>query len=98
MKILITGASSSEQTTVGKALPQQLDCHWVDTDDLYWQPTEPMYQKKRDIKERLTIALKSIAPNDVVMSGAINGWGLEFAHAFDVIVFLSLDTEIRLQR
>lgn len=98
MKILIMGASGSGQTTLGKALSGHLGYQWVDTDDLYWLPTTPMYTEKRDIAQRLNMALESIRPRNVVVSGAINGWGLAFENAFDVIVFLSVDTDIRLKR
>ena len=98
MKILIMGASGSGQSTLGRALANKLNYKWVDSDDIYWLPTTPMYQEKRNIDERLKIALKEAERESLVFSGSINGWGTKLENAFDIVVFLSLDTELRLSR
>jgi cytidylate kinase len=92
------GASGSGQTTLAKELSQQLGYKFIDSDDIYWLPTQPAYQQKRDIEERLILSLKHMKNKNVVMAGSIMGWGEELENAFDIIVFLSLDTEIRIKR
>jgi len=98
MNVLIMGASGSGQTTLAKELSMHLSYKFLDSDDLYWLPTKPAYQKKRNIDKRLVMALKEMKNHNVVMAGSIMGWGKELENAFDFIVFLSLDTKIRLRR
>ena len=99
MLIHITGASGSGTTTLGAAVAAELRCQHLDTDDYYWLPTEPPYTVKRTAAERLSLldaALRS-SPN-VVLSGSVIEWGREIEDAFDVIVFLYVDTHLRLER
>lgn len=98
MKILVMGASGSGQTTLGKELSNYLSFKFIDSDNMYWLPTKPEYQKKRDIDSRLSMTLKEMRPENVVMAGSIMGWGDKLENAFDIIVFLSLDTNIRIKR
>jgi adenylate kinase family enzyme len=47
MRILVTGASGSGTTTLGKALAEQLACAFLDADDFFWFPTNPPFTQKR---------------------------------------------------
>ena len=98
MYVLIMGASGSGQTTLAKELSKHLSYKFLDSDDLYWLATKPAYQKKRNIDQRLIMTLKEMKNYNVVLAGSIMGWGDELENAFDIIIFLSLDTEIRLRR
>jgi len=98
MKILIMGASGSGQTTLGKELSKHISFKFIDADDMYWLPTKPEYQKKRAVDIRLPMTLKEMQSPNVVMAGSIMGWGDILENAFDLIVFLSLDTNIRIER
>jgi len=97
MKILITGASGSGTTTLGKALAKHLGCQVLDADDFYWLPTTPAYQQKRSPEDRLALILSELA-DDTIVTGSIMNWGQALENAFDLIVFLTLDTEIRIKR
>lgn len=99
MHILIVGASGSGTTTLANALARRLQWKHLDTDDYYWLPTSPPYQQKRDPAERLDRVARDLrsAP-DAVVSGSLVGWGPEVEDAFDLVVFLYVTTELRLQR
>lgn len=99
MPILVVGASGSGTTTLGVALAAQLGCGHFDTDDFYWLPTSPPFQRKRDAGERHDLLLRALVstPNAVV-SGSLMGWGSALENAFDLIVFLYVPTDIRLER
>ncbi|MEF2073561.1 AAA family ATPase [Consotaella aegiceratis] len=98
--IHITGAAGAGVTTLGAALSQRLGLTHCDTDDFYWKRTEPPYQEKRTVEERLRRLRKAFAAarHGWVLSGSVNGWGDIFAPWFDLVVFVDTPTSIRLER
>jgi uridine kinase len=97
--MLITGASGSGTTTLGKALAEKLECAFLDADDFFWLPTNPPYTHKRPRDERLSLMLAKFGKHKaIVVSGSVMGWGTEIEDAFDLIVFLYLEPAIRLAR
>lgn len=99
MRILITGASGSGTTTLGRAVAERLGWFLADADDYYWLPTTPPYQRKRPTDERLRRILTDLSRHEsAVVSGSVMRWGAELEDSFDLIVFLYLDTAIRLER
>ncbi|SHG89269.1 hypothetical protein [Bradyrhizobium erythrophlei] len=98
-RIHIMGASGSGATSLGRALADALAVPHHDTDDYFWQPTVPPYQRKRDRIERLRLMQEVFLPRaDWVLSGSLEGWGDDIARDFDLVIFLSTAREIRLQR
>ena len=99
MQILILGASGSGTTTLGIDLANRLGWRHLDTDYFYWLPTSLPFQKKRDSAERLAL-LKSamLSEPNAIVSGSLMGWGGEVEDAFDLIVFLYVPTDLRLER
>jgi adenylate kinase family enzyme len=98
-RIHITGASGAGVTTLGRALADALAMPHHDTDDYFWQPTIPPYQKKREISERLRLMREMfLGRADWVLSGSLEGWGDPVIAHFDLVVFLHTAKEIRLQR
>lgn len=49
------GRISAGTTTLGVALARRLGLHHLDTDDLYWMPTDPPYTTPRAVQERLAL-------------------------------------------
>ncbi|MCF7688160.1 MAG: AAA family ATPase [Cephaloticoccus sp.] len=98
-RIQITGASGSGTTTLGLALSQLLGWKQIDADDYYWLPTTPPFQEKRDSTERLKWIMKDLqSEQGAIATGSVIGWGRELEDAFDLIVYLHIPAEIRLQR
>ncbi len=99
MHLHITGAAGSGTSTLGKALAAELDASFLEADDLFWRPTEPPFQAKRPAEERRALLLAALAHSpQLVLSGSVNAWGAEVEDAFDGIVFLYVDTALRLER
>lgn len=99
MFIHITGASGSGTSTLGAALAAELDCVFLEADDFFWLPTEPPFQRKRPEDERRSLLLAALThAGRAVVSGSVNGWGVEIEDIFDGIVFLYVDTTLRLER
>ena len=98
-RVLITGASGSGTTTLGAALAKKFDAVFIDADDFLWLPTRPPYTEKRPAAERLALILGELQRHErAVVAGSVMGWGTELETAFDLVVFLFVETSIRLQR
>ncbi|MEO6283210.1 MAG: AAA family ATPase [Dyadobacter sp.] len=99
MKIHIMGASCAGSTTLGMALAKQSGIPYFDTDDYFWEPAETPYTVKRNAELRNQMLLDDLArQNDWILGGSLISWGKHWAAMFDLVVFLYIPKEIRLQR
>ena len=99
MRVLVTGASGSGSTTLGRALSRELKVAFFDTDDYFWLPSEPPYQRQRDPGARLSLLVADLAKAPhAIASGSVIQWGRELEDSFSLIVFLTLQAELRLSR
>ncbi len=99
MKVLIIGASGAGTTTLGKAIEKRTHFVHLDADDYYWKPTVPPFLEKipLDIRnENLKSDIKKY--KTVIVSGSMVSWGKEWETAFDLVVFLHLQNDIRMER
>lgn len=98
-RINIVGAAGSGTSTLGRALASRLDINFEDGDSYYWKPAEPPFAEKHDPEIRLKMLLARLALFDAsVVAGSVCGWGMELEESFDLVIFLSLPTDLRLQR
>jgi len=98
-RIHILGASGSGVTSLGLALAAELATPHHDTDDYYWQPTNPPYRDKRAPAERLRLMRELFLDRaDWVLTGSLDGWGDAVAPWLDLVVFLVTPTPIRIER
>lgn len=97
--IHIYGAAGSGTSTLGKYISEKLGYYWMDTDDYFWQPTNPPYTIKRDVPKRLALMKKDIAKWDkVVISGSLVDWGDELIPLFSLAIRIETETDIRITR
>jgi adenylate kinase family enzyme len=98
-RLHITGASGAGVTTLGRALADALAIPHHDTDDYFWRPTHPPYRDKRAIADRLRLMRELFLDRgEWALSGSLDGWGDPLIPLFDLVVFVSVQTEVRLQR
>lgn len=98
-RINIVGGPGSGTTTLGQALSTRLGFGFADADDFYWKSTTPPFKEKFDADARLEMLLGRLRTFDgCIVSGSICGWGAELENSFDLVIFLSLATDLRLQR
>ncbi|MFI9388735.1 hypothetical protein [Kutzneria sp. NPDC052558] len=98
-RLLITGASGSGTTTLGRELATSLAIPHADADDYFWVPTSPPYLRKRDPAARLALMGELFLPRDAwVLSGSVMGWGDSLIETFDGVVFLTVDPGVRMGR
>ena len=98
-RIHVVGASGAGVTTLGRALADALSIPHHDTDDYYWLPTDPPYQQVRHVADRLRLMREMFLDrSDWVLSGSLDEWGGAVIALFDLVVYLTVPTDVRLER
>ena len=97
--IQLYGASGSGTSTIGRYISETSGYYFMDTDDYFWEPTNPPYTTKRKISDRIALMKQDIAQEDkVVISGSLVGWGDEFIPLFTLTKRVVTDTATRIDR
>ncbi len=97
--IHILGASGSGTTTLGRAISKKLGYAHFDSDDYFWQPTDPPYTTKREAVERRKLLTDDMARTEkCVISGSLCDWGDVFIPDFDLVIFVDTPTPVRIKR
>ncbi len=74
--IHIYGASGSGTTTLARYLTENLGYRLIDSDDYYWENTDPPYRQKRPIPERIRLMKEELKQSPkAVISGSLTDWG-----------------------
>lgn len=98
-RIHILGASGSGTTTLAAAVAARRGHRHLDTDDYFWLPTDPPYQTPRPRDARLARLSGALDAEPAwVLSGSLCGWGDPLIPRFQLVVLLSVRTEVRMQR
>jgi len=95
--IIVFGASGSGCTTLGRELARILNFELFDTDDLFFEPTDPPYTKARPLHERQRL-LSSAIKVPFIISGCLREWGGFFDDVLSLAVFIKTPTNVRLER
>lgn len=97
--IHIMGASGSGTSTLGRALAERIGYAWIDTDSVFWQPTDPPFQAEYPFEQRVQRMDEAIRANPhCVISGWLGRAGNAYIHRFGWIVWLHVPTELRISR
>src|SRR5438132_2377767 len=98
-RIHILGASGSGTTTLGRALAERLQCPHFDIDDYFWLPTDPPFTHQRARTERQQLLMDDLTAHDSwVVSGSLCGWGDVAIPLFELVVFLWVPHDVRMER
>ncbi len=99
VRIHIFGASGSGTTTLGRTLAERLGVRFFDSDDYFWEPTEPPFTVVRPRDERTALLLRDVnGADEWVLSGSMVGWGDALVNEFSLAVYLRIDPDLRMQR
>ena len=97
--IHLYGASGSGTSTFGRFISKQLGYFFMDTDDYFWEKTNPPYTVKRENAERLRLMREDIDRyENIVIAGSLVDWGDELIPLFTLAISVETDTDIRLKR
>lgn len=97
MKLHILGASCSGVTTLGQALASHLQIPYFDSDEYFWEKTNTPFTTRRNPELRNQMLMADINQYESwIIGGSLLKWDL--AIDFDLIVFLYIPHEIRMER
>ena len=95
-RIHILGASGSGTTTLAERLCGRLSHAHFDSDDFLWEKKftllKPREERLSSLRARLETAERWI------LSGAVIDWGNPLIPLFDLVIFVSVPDEVRLER
>lgn len=98
-RIHVLGAAGSGTSTLAHALADRLSSQVFDTDDFYWVPTDPPFQRKRPVSDRIRLMEEVFLPrSDWVLSGSMVGWSGPVEPRLTHVIFLSVTSAVRLAR
>lgn len=99
MKLHIFGASGAGVTTLGQALSGKLNIPYFDSDQYFWEQSDPPFTIRRNPPERNALLRNDLDLQDHwIMGGSVIHWGEDALPPFDLIVFLWLPPAIRMDR
>lgn len=98
-KIHIFGASGSGTTSVAGKVCDALGYKHFDSDRYFWLPTEDPFTAERPQDECLQLMRTDLLScGKWILSGSLTGWGDVFIPCFDLVVFIYVPQDIRLER
>lgn len=98
-RIHILGASGSGTTTIAKNVCRKLDYAHFDSDNYFWENTKEPFTVERNSNDCLKLMQTDLLKCDRwVLSGSICGWGDILISKFDLVVFVYVPQDIRIER
>ena len=95
-RIHILGASGAGTSTLGQELAGVLPHIHLDSDNYFWKQK---FTLQSDVVSRISRLEHDLSTQEPwILSGAICGWGDVFIPYFDLVIFLWIPQEIRLDR
>ncbi|AUF83324.1 hypothetical protein CXP39_00675 [Mesoplasma syrphidae] len=98
MKIQIIGASATGKTTLAQYIAEKHNIKWIDTDSYYWK-SGTNETVKNTVEEKIALYKQDTENIDsYIVAGSTYSWYKEGFADVDLLVFLYLDEETRMQR
>ena len=95
--IVVFGAGGTGKTTLACELARLLKFEHFDTDDYFFEQTEPPFTQARSLEKRIEI-LRPLLKSNFVISGCLREWGGAFDSMLSMAVFLTAPTDVRIER
>lgn len=97
MKIQIIGGSGTGKSTLAKCISEKANMKWIDTDRYLWK--DESFTENNSIEIRKQLYQKDMEEGgSCVVSGSVFSWCPEGFNDRDLLVFLSLDEQMRMER
>lgn len=97
MRIQIIGGSGTGKSTLGEWMARHENIHWIDTDHYLWK--DRIFTEKRSIAERYALYRSDIEQHrHYIVSGSVFSWNPDGFADRELLVFLRLDENTRMNR
>lgn len=97
MRLQIIGAPGTGKSALAKYISEQRNIKWIEAEHYQWQDQARKQENSLDV--RMALYEKDIAENKAyVVSGSVFSWCQSGFTNRDVLIFLYLDEDIRMQR
>ena len=97
--IHIFGASGSGTTTIAEKVCEHTGYSHFDSDSYFWLPTQDPFTVSRRYEDYAALMDRDLNSSPHwVLSGSVTGWYDELASAFDLVVFVHVPADIRIER
>lgn len=97
--IIIFGANGSGKTTLGRELARVLKYKHMDIEDYYFHKSDVPYSNPRSREDCIKLMLADIEKYHSFVISAVNGdFGDEITSMYDLAIFLTAPSEIRIER
>jgi len=98
-RIHIFGASGSGTTTIAREVSDKLGHQHFDTDNFFWYKTDIPFTESRPVEERLDLMNAELEKHEKwILSGSLCGWGDPFIPLFELVVFVYVPQDVRIER
>ena len=98
-RLHILGASGSGTTTLGRSFADHVQCSHFDIDNYFWIDTDPPFTDQREPTVRQQLLMNDLRAHESwVVSGSLCGWGDVAIALFELVVYLWIPPEIRMER
>lgn len=97
MKIQIIGGSGTGKSTLAKFISEKENIKWIDTDSYLWK--DDSFTENNPIEKRIELYQNDMKSNSsYIASGSIFYWCPNGFSNRDLLIFLSLDEKVRMER
>lgn len=101
MKVFIMGPSGAGTTTLAIELSKQLKISHEDSDNMFWEDTDPPFSTQRKIEDLHKLFYQFTSQENFILSGDVLNWRLpneELLQSFTHLIYLYTPWEIREKR
>jgi adenylate kinase family enzyme len=99
MHIHLLGPSGSGTSSLGQALSKELDIPYFDSDDIFWEKTDPPFTTIRPVERRQETLKEIDSRHDSwIIGGSMLRWGDFLREKLDLILYLYVDKDTRIAR
>jgi len=99
LRIHILGAAGVGKTTLGTALASVMGAPYFDSDAYFWEGSDEPFTVKRAPELRNAMLLADLERyKSYLVGGSMISWEIDWNNWFDLVVFLRLPQDVRLER
>lgn len=99
MRLHLFGASGSGCSSLGRAMAKKFQLSYYDTDDYYWEASEPPFTVRAQATSRnARLQQDLLRTTGWVLAGSISSWQLDLGDTLSLVIFVRVPSKERIAR